>query len=798
MMQAKFKLLCILCLFSLTCPIKGHAESRILIDSDWRFALADIEGAETAGFNDTRWRKLHLPHDWSIEGDVSPANPSGNDGGYYPTGVGWYRKSLQIPPSYKNRKVYLYFEGVYMNSAVYINGVHAGGHPYGYSSFFCDITEYLKVGGKNVIAVRVDNAAQKNCRWYSGSGIYRHVWLISYPLKHIAPWGVFVTTPRVNARSATVKVSTVVRNDDSHVANMTVKTRIPGHEPVASAIVVPAGDSLVVAQEVQVAEPRLWSPEHPSLYKAEVELYENGSLIDSFVQPFGIRSIEYSSKGFYLNGRQMKLNGGCVHHDNGIIGAASFDRAEIRKAELLKKAGFNAVRTAHNIPSEAFLNACDSIGLLVIDEAFDGWRMEKTPHDYSTLFDRWWKQDIRAMVLRDRNHPSVFCWSIGNEVIERKKIEVVTTAKQLAACVRHYDPDRPVTSALASWDSDWEIYDPLAAEMDITGYNYMLHKAQSDHERVPERVMMQTESYPRDAFRNWSMVNDNDYILGDFVWTAIDYLGESGIGRYWYEGDVKGEHYEHPLYPWHASYCGDLDLIGCRKPISHYREILYGDKEKLYMAVREPDGYNGHIKTGLWAVWPTWDSWNWPGHEGKNIEVVVYSRYPKVRLYLDDKMVGEQLTGLQQEFKAVFTIPYAPGTLRADGVGADGAVKESQILPTAGDVSGIRLSADRMQIKPDVQDLAYIMVELTDNHGRVVPNAEKRLTFEISGCGEILAVGNANIKDTNPYKSNTCKTWKGRALVIVRSSGKNGKIKLTARSEGMAPSSVEIIAKTNY
>lgn len=399
-----------------------------------------------------------------------------------------------------------------------------------------------------------------------------------------------------------------------------------------------------MAQLIRVADPALWSPDSPELYSAVCTVSEGDRTLDSVSEPFGIRSISYSADGgLLLNGMAIKLYGGCLHHDNGCLGAAAYDRAEVRKAEMMKAAGFNAVRTSHNLPSEAFLDACDRIGLLVIDEAFDGWRDAKTPHDYSTLFDGWWERDVTAMVLRDRNHPSVFCWSIGNEVIERKKLEVVTTAQKLKDAILRHDDTRPVTSALASWDSDWEIYDPLAAVLDIVGYNYLLFHAASDHERVPSRMIIQTESYPRDAFRNWVAVNDNSYIFGDFVWTAVDYLGESGIGRY-YEGDTPGEHYQHDHYPWHGAYCGDIDLTGWRKPISYYRELLFNPSEKLHLAVREPDGYFGKIRQTSWSVWPTWDCWNWPGHEGKPIEVEVYSRYPSVRLYLDGELIGEKPT----------------------------------------------------------------------------------------------------------------------------------------------------------
>lgn len=499
---------------------------------------------------------------------------------------------------------------------------------------------------------------------------------------------------------------------------------------------------------------------------------ENGRTIDSVNQPFGFRTIDWSATdGFRLNGKPVLLNGGCVHHDNGILGAAAFDRAERRKAEMLKAAGFNAVRTSHNIPSEAFLDACDELGLLVIDEAFDGWRDAKNDYDYHLLFDDWAAKDVAAMVTRDRNHPSIICWSIGNEIIERKKPQAVRDASMLAGVCRAIDPTRPVTQALASWDAAWEIYDPLAAEHDIVGYNYMIHKAEGDHERVPSRVMMQTESYPNDAWQNYRMAKDHSYVIGDFVWTAIDYIGESGIGRWYYEGDVEGEHYHRPLYPWHAAYCGDVDLTGLRKPISHYRSMLWNeDGEKLYMAVREPDGYNGRVKTTLWGTWPTFASWNWPGHEGKPIEVEVYSRYPKVRLYQNGKLAGEKAAS---EMKATFTLDYAPGTLLAEGIDGD-KVMETVSLETAGDVADLRLTADRDTIDADGQDLSFIVIECIDSKGRNVPVADNLLTVSTDGPVRLAGLGNADIKDEDPYFDNTHRAWKGRALAVVRNDGDTG------------------------
>ena len=707
-----------------------------LLNDQWQFVQ-----------NDSNFTKAHavtLPHDWSILQRFDVNAPTGNDGAYLPAGKGWYRRQLTLGKAYEGKKVRLYFEGVYMNSHVYVNGQLAGGWPYGYSAFWVDATPYIKIG-QNEIVVSVDNSQQKNCRWYSGSGIYRNVWLVTTPKTYIDDWSVQVNTPDIHH----VELSaTVIRED---------------------------GTTYPISRTIEVAEPRLWSPDDPYLYQTELEVPGT----DRISVTYGIRTIEFDGeKGLRLNGKPIKLNGACVHHDNGILGAAAYDEAEYRKARLMKEAGFNAVRTSHNPPSEAFLRACDEVGLLVIDESFDGWREHKNEnvHDYSTLFDEWWQRDVEAMVRRDRLHPSIFCWSTGNEVIERKKIEVVKTAHNLAESIRANDPQhRPVTSALAAWDRDWDIYDPLAAEHDIVGYNYLIFLAEGDHKRVPKRVMMQTESYPRDAWRNYRQTMDHSYIFGDFVWTGLDYLGESGIGRYYYEGEVPGESWERPLYPWHAAYCGDVDFTGMRKPISHYRSMIWNEKgENLFLAVREPDGYHGKVKTSMWSTWPTQESWTWPGWEGKTIEVEVYSREPKVSLYLNNQLVAEQPTA---EMKATFTLPYQPGTLRAV------AGTEQSELQTAGAPARIRLTADRDRMATG--GLAFVTIEITDAQGRVVPTADTEMTFSVAGNASLLAAGNADIKDEDPYFDNRHKAWHGRALAVVRNTGRQGKSTLTVTAKGL-------------
>jgi beta-galactosidase len=726
-------------IFASLLAITVQAQTKTLFDSGWQFT----RNGKTINVN--------LPHDWSIEGDFDKDAPAGHDGAYLPTGKGVYRKQLKVESGeLKDKKLRLYFEGVYMNAEVYVNGQKAGGHPYGYSSFFVDITPYAKIG-QNEIEVRVDNSQQKNCRWYSGSGIYRHVWLLTTGKRYIDEWSVNVATPDIH----TVEIKAEVVMEDG--------TRKP------------------IEKTIHVENPHLWSPEDPYLYHTTIEA--EGDVVPV---TYGIRTIEYSAeKGLLLNGQPIVLNGGCVHHDNGILGARAFDAAEYRRVRLLKEAGFNAIRTSHNPPSETFLRACDELGLLVIDEAFDGWRDKKNDYDYSTLIDKWWQEDIKAMVLRDRNHPCVFCWSIGNEVIERKKIEVVKTAHNLATLCRQLDPQkRPVTSALCAWDPEWDIYDPLAAEHDIVGYNYMIHKSQSDHERVPSRVMVQTESYSRDTWRNYRKVQDEPWVIGDFVWTAIDYLGESGIGRWYYEGEPAKEPWEAPMFPNHAAYCGDIDLVGQRKPISHYRSMLYNNEgEQLYMAVREPDGYLGKIHTTMWSVWPTYESWTWPGHEGKNIDVEVYSHEPKVRLYLNDQLIGEKEVA---QGMATFTLPYQPGKLRAE------AGEETVSLQTANEAKAIRLIADRTTLKADGQDLAFITVELTDADGTVNLTANNELTASVSGSATLIGFGNADIKDCDRYTDSTHKAWKGRALLVVRNIGKKGKATVIVQGKNLKPSRISL------
>ena len=798
--------------FALSAWISTMAQSTsTLFDKGWQFTR---EGKTTT---------VDLPHDWDIYEAPNPSTgATGTGGGWYPGGKGEYRKTFKTPDA---EVVRLHFEGVYQKAEVFINGQKAGQHAYGYTPFTVDITPYLyKNKRDNEVVVKVNNSEQPNCRWYSGSGIYRHVWLQTMPAMHIAENSVAITTPEVSNKQAKVDIQISIVNevkrpcqiDDVEVSfkggNFTMtpqseemkrifKEKYSSFNSTGSAL---CGMSFTIDQ------PRLWSPDDPYLYEATVKLKEKGQVIDEKTMKFGIRSFSFDAKkGFVLNGKPLLINGACVHHDDGVLGAMAFDAAEIRKVKLMKEAGFNLIRTSHNPTTRAFLDACDSLGMLVIGEAFDGWRTAKTPYDYSTLIDSCYRQDIFAMVLRDRNHPSIISWSIGNEVIERKDIRVITTARQLKQAILQMDNTRPVTEALCAWDRDWEIYDPHAEVLDVVGYNYMIFKHKTDHERDPKRIMWQTESYPRDAFKNWALVQDYPYIVGDIVWTGLDYLGESGIGRYYYEGERPGEHYVDGGQPdWHGAYCGDVDITGWRKPISHYREMLWRttvdmpehewkdgqmnstpiEDDGLYLAVKEPDGYYGKIHQTAWSVWPTWESWNWAGSrdpkgaivsswEGKPIEVEVYTKDPQVKLFLNDKLIGTQNVNRSTEFKAVFSVPYETGTLRAETCW--GRIKT---LSTAGEPARLRLTPDRSVITADGQDLSYIIVEVVDSKGNVCPDAAIPCEAIVKGQGTLLSFASADLKDREPYTSPKVTTWKGRALLVVRSTQKKGNAQVSIKS----------------
>ncbi len=812
-------------------------------DNGWKFFLGEASGAEAPSFQDASWRTVDLPHDWSIEGQPEKNNPTSSGGGFFPAGIGWYRKTFRAPAEWKGKRVSVEFDGVYRDATVYLNGRKLGNRPYGYTSFRFDLTPELDFAEPNVLAVRVDNSAQPNSRWYSGSGIYRHVRVAVTDPMHVAHWGVFVTTPEVSSRAAKVSVRTRVENESDTEAKLTVQTTLMDRAGKAvgsaqAAMTVAAASEGEASQEIAVSNPALWSPESPALYRAVTRVLRAGEVVDEVVTPFGIRSLKWSAEqGFVLNGKTIKLTGGSVHHDNGPLGAAAFDRAEERKVELLKAAGNNAVRTAHNPPSPAFLDACDRLGLLVLDEPFDTWKVSKLKFDYGRDFDEWWQRDISAMVLRDRNHPSIVLWGIGNEIPEAFVERGGALAEKLAAQVRSLDSSRPLTEAFPGTTSGPN-QEAVMSALDIIGYNYNLaNNLAGDHKRAPSRTMITTESFAADAFEQWRLAKDNPFVIGEFVWTAMDYLGESGIGAWGYgtgeqaaqAGKVSSAMqgfidqyflamangvdpraamtkgpvdpatlsvmaFLFPGYPWHASNCGDLDLTGHRKPQSYYRDILWNGGDRVYATVRLPEPEGKKIIAVGWAVYPTLPSWTWPGEEGKEMQVEVYSGAEKVRLLLNGELIGEKPTGREQQFKATFAVPYAPGTLKAVGVRGDRTVAES-ILITAGAPARVRLTADRRSIRADGQELSFVTVETLDAKGRFQPNADQDVQFAISGPGVIAAVGNGDGKDGAPYQGDRRKLFQGRALVVVRTSKQSGLIRLRAAIPGLSPGVVTIEAK---
>ena len=785
---------------------------RVSLDRSWRFHLGDPPGVPYGAPDDANWRVVDLPHDWSIELDRTADAPSGDSGGYFQMGRGWYRRTFAVPENWDDRQVFVEFEGVYQNAEIWINEDFVARHPYGYTSFNLDITPYVTIGPDNVLTVKVDNAVQKNSRWYSGSGIYRHVWLLAAEPVHVAHWGICITTPEVSTTEATVEIATTIDNDETSATRVTLRSCVLAEDGAAltkavTRLTIRGDQSRVCSQRITVADPHFWSPESPHLYRIETDVIVDGAIVDTTITPFGIRTIEFSAtKGLLLNGQETKLRGGCVHHDNGILGAASYDRAEERKVELLKAGGYNAIRCAHNPPSPAFLDACDRLGMLVIDEAFDCWREGKTPYDYHVAFADWWERDLESMVLRDRNHPSVIMWSIGNEVQERNgRSNGAEVAQALADRTRELDPTRPITSAICGSNGawPWERTDAVFEVLDVGGYNYQEAQYRSDHERHPARIMYGAESTPREALEHWEAVQELPYVIGDFVWTSLDYLGESGIGRVYIEGKDSPSL---GAYPWHQANCGDLDLCGFKRPQSHYRDILWqrgssrdgvGDRDSvggLYIAVHEP-APEGKTQTITYWGWPlVHPSWTWPGREGETFTVDVYSACEEVELFLNERSQGRLPTGRDQRYIATFEVPYTPGVLRAIGYDA-GQPTATWELQTVGTPAAIRLTPDRAGLHASGDDLSFVTVEVVDAQGRTDPNADHEIFFAAQGEGVIAAVGSGNPVSEEPYCGNQRSVYEGRCLVVVKTIGTPGTITLRAQADGLVPAEITLHAE---
>lgn len=829
-------LLSILFGFSTLMAKNNSTLSTISFDAAWSFTKDDVPDAELSNFDDSKWRIVNLPHDWSIE-DLPAQTPDkvvgpftkssiGRAGtGWTVGGTGWYRKKFVTEQVHQNKLVSIHFDGVYMNSDVWLNGHYLGNHLYGYTPFYYDLTQYLKpVGQENVIAVKVRNEG-KNSRWYAGSGIYRRVWLTVTEPVHVVTWGVYVTTPEVTQNSATVKLNSTLNNEQKSNSNISLVTAIfdPSGKIVGNTqkdLQLVTGKYITESQTITISNPALWTLETPQLYKAITEIKNGDKTIDKVETIFGVRSVKFDgTNGFTLNGKTIILKGGCIHHDNGPLGAMAFDRAEERKIEILKKNGYNAIRTSHNPPSQALLDACDRLGMLVMDEAFDTWVRPKNPDDYNLYFNQWWQKDMQAMILRDRNHPSVIMWSIGNEIYEAPDLLGVEIGKKLADEVRRLDPTRPVTEAMVYLPpytkTPLEGYKPHLENLDVDGYNYFLerksiyfqrdsataHFFETQYAAHPQKAFVVTESLPLFALENWEKSKQSPYMIGSFKWTAFDYIGEAGLGksRLKIEGrpELKGMmgmgQFFKDEWPIFNSASGDFDLIGGKKQASFYQDVVWRISP-IEILVHNPIPAGKREAIATWGFPDELKSWTWPGQEGEKMQVHVYTRCKVVKLELNGKVIGEE-TVPEGSITATFEIDYQPGIIVAKGF--DGGKQTcSSTLKTTGKPAGIRLVADRSTIKATQNDLSYVNVEIIDGEGNVVPNIDYlEVTYQLTGNATIAGVGNGNAADMSSFQQNHKKVYQGKGLVIVRSNGVAGKIVLKAKAAGLKESSIEISSK---
>jgi beta-galactosidase len=852
----------------------------VSFDEGWRFLKDSITGAEDPAFNDSGWRSLDVPHDWSIEDlpgqngvdIIGPFDKSAIDkmsSGYTVGGTGWYRKTFTLGNDGAGKLAFVQFDGVYLNSDVWINGTHLGFHPYGYTPFYYDITPYLNGGGQvNVVAVRVKNDGL-NSRWYSGSGIDRHVWLTLVNPIHIdISGGIYITTPEVSKNSARVKLITTLVNSGDEAENIIVRTELldPRGKEVGKANAdkeLTSGQKVELMQEIEVGKPSLWSINQPQLYNARVSIMRGSEILDIQVVPFGIRSIKFDAEnGLLINGESIDLIGGCYHHDNGPLGAASIDRAEERKIEVLKSNGFNAIRTSHNPPSPALLDACDRLGMVVIDEIFDMWETPKKAKDYHLYFKDWWQRDVDSWIRRDRNHPSVIMWSIGNEIREAADTSGYRIATNLTSEVRKLDPTRAITEAMLgggpggpSGRSRWDDFEAHLALLDVVGYNYAYSRYESDHEKYPERVMVGTETNPPLALENYEPVKNLPYVIGYFVWTAIDNIGEAGVGMpqlrditeennqpsFGFPGGTPGAgqrrqrpattpglpqpgqrgnipgpppdmpgmpgagqpaaaaapgggFFRRETWPVYTNYQGDIDLIGNRKVPSYYQYVVWG-KSKVEIFVHRPIPEGKREVTSRWGFPDELKSWNWQGHEGENFQVHVYTRSQQVKLELNGKTVGEQNVETGKSITATFEVPYEPGTLVAHCFD-DGKETASQTLKTTGKPAAIRLVADRTKIRADRNDLSYVRAEIIDDKGDIVPDADDvMVNFEVTGNGAVAGVGSGDPRDMSSFQQPRKKSYQGICLAIIRPDKNTGAINVKATASGLKEASLVITAR---
>lgn len=806
---------------AISSPVQVSEERRISFNDGWRFLKAEAEGAQNPAFDDSHWDEVRLPHDWAIAGPFDPKlNP--HTGALPISGTGWYRKAFTLGENLKDRYFTIDFDGAMANARVWLNGQELGGRPYGYIGFAFDLTPHLHFGGQeNVLAVRL-TPEDKSSRWYPGAGLYRNVWLdITGPL-HVARWGTYVTTPDVSDEKATVAVKTELRNRLDHDARVGLRTSIlDEHGKRVSEITaeptISAAGTQTVAASLTIERPQRWDVDHPYLYTLVSEVTEGQRVVDRYTTQFGVRTIVFDKeKGFLLNGRRLRLHGVCLHHDLGALGAAVNRRATERQLQIMKAAGVNAVRTSHNPPSPELLEYTDRLGLLVMDEAFDMWRIPKVPNGYSKYFDQWSERDVRDMVRRDRNHPSIIMWSIGNEIPEQGKPDGWQDAKRLVGFFHEEDPTRPTTSAFNNWSD--AIQNKLADQVDIPGFNYKPMRYEqilNDHpnwiiygsetascvssrgtyhlplEKYEKHASLQISSYDIIS-PPWAYCPDVEFhyqdlfpkVLGEFVWTGFDYLGEPTPYFGWHESTEQD-------WPARSSYFGIVDLAGFPKDRYYLYQSVWTDKPMVHVLPH----------------------WNWQGREGQNIPVMCYSNADEVELFLNGKSLGRkkrfsepvelpvgpnvsQERKFTSKYRLLWEVPYAPGGLKAVAY-REGKEVASEEMHTAGPPARIRLFPDRNVIQAGGDDLSFVTVRIEDQEGNLCPLADHLIHFRVTGSGEIAAVDNGNAATVESFHSDQRKAFHGLALLIVRvRPGQKGAIHVVATAEGLTQSATEITVQT--
>jgi beta-galactosidase len=773
-------------------------------------------------------KQVTLPYDAMIMTVRNADTATQGKKGFFPDGTYDYVKNFFVPAEYKDKRVTFEFEGVYMNAKVYINGDFAGQHPYGYTNFYIKADRFLKYGEENEI--KVVTKSSDDSRWYTGTGIYRNTKIMVADPVNIALDGVKITTPDIDSGHAIVAVATIVENEGMNPKVTTVVTEIMDAEGNTVAIdsaplTAFAGESTTMRQRLNVKQPKLWSVDTPYLYTCRSKVMSGETVLDEEENAFGIRSLSLDAEeGLKINGQVVKLRGACIHHDNGVIGAATIERAEERRVEILKESGFNAIRSAHHPMSKALLNACDRLGVLIMDESFDTWTANKSPYDYALYFPNWWEKDIEAMVDKDFNHPSVIMYSIGNEIPETGSENGTAWGRKLAEKIRSMDSTRyiinsinPQLSVLETLKSmmkseaarDFnaamskfvgimknvvksDIVTKATAEsfavVDIAGYNYAESRYVTDKKLFPNRVICGSETFPKDIANNWKLVKENGHVIGDFTWTGWDYLGESGIGRVEYE---KGSGASMANYPWMTAYCGDIDITGNRRPASYYREIVFGLRNQPYIAVQRPEYYGKQPIASTWSWSDSISSWTWPGFEEKPIKVEIYSDAEEVELLLNGKSMGKAAVGEENEFKTIFDIVYVPGELKTVAY-ASGKETGSMVLKTAGKELVLKMYSDKEVLQATGEDLAYVMISLTDEAGILQTASDRKVSITVEGAGTLLGFGSADPKGTENFFDTERTTFDGRVLAVIRSKADSGTITVNAAAEECSAQTINI------